>query len=83
MQMIIMAVFGGAGTIFGPVFGALFLQWVSNWLSTAYTDVAGMFFGIVIVVAVVLMPRGLADLMRNLPRQGWRYFINNMKANKL
>lgn len=83
VQMIIMAVFGGAGTIFGPVFGALFLQWVSNWLSTAYTDVAGMFFGIVIVVAVVLMPRGLADLMRNLPRQGWRYFINNMKANKL
>ncbi|MBA8840662.1 branched-chain amino acid ABC transporter permease [Ochrobactrum sp. RH2CCR150] len=83
VQMIIMAVFGGAGTIFGPVFGALFLQWVSNWLSTAYTDVAGMFFGIVIVVAVVLMPRGLADLLRNLPRQGWRYFINNIKANKL
>lgn len=83
VQMIIMAVFGGAGTIFGPVFGALFLQWVSNWLSTAYTDVAGMFFGIVIVVAVVLIPRGLADVIRKLPRQGWRYFVNNIKATKL
>ena len=83
VQMIIMAVFGGAGTIFGPVFGALFLQWVSNWLSTAYTDVAGMFFGVVVVVAVVLMPQGLAHVVRNLPRQGWRYFINNVKATRL
>lgn len=83
VQMIIMAVFGGAGTILGPVFGALSLQWISNWLSTAYTDVAGMFFGVVIILAVVLMPQGLAHVLRNMPRQGLRYFINNVKATKL
>lgn len=83
VQMIIMAVFGGMGTIFGPVFGALTLQWISNWLSTAYTDVASLFFGVVIILAVVLMPRGLAHGVRHIPRQGLRYFINNVKAAKL
>jgi len=42
-----------------------------------------MFFGVVVVVAVVLMPQGLAHVVRNLPRQGWRYFINNVKATRL
>ncbi|HRP29067.1 MAG TPA: branched-chain amino acid ABC transporter permease, partial [Burkholderiaceae bacterium] len=58
VKMIIMAVFGGAGTVLGPVFGALSLAAVSELLASEVTSIAGLFFGIVIVAAVVLMPRG-------------------------
>src|SRR6476469_6384919 len=59
VKMIIMAVFGGPGTVFGPVLGAFALSAVSEFLSSEATNVAGLFFGIVVVAAVVLMPRGV------------------------
>ncbi|WP_251865124.1 branched-chain amino acid ABC transporter permease [Achromobacter sp. Marseille-Q4962] len=83
VKMIIMAVFGGAGTVLGPVVGALSLSAVSEWLSSEVTSVAGLFFGAVIVAAVVLMPRGLADLLRRFRKTGWRYFADNIKAHRL
>ena len=83
VKMIIMAVFGGAGTVFGPIVGALSLSGISELLSSEVTRVAGLFFGVVIVAAVVLMPRGLADLARRGRRAGWRYFIENIRANRL
>ncbi|WP_258128259.1 branched-chain amino acid ABC transporter permease [Achromobacter anxifer] len=83
VKMIIMAVFGGAGTILGPVVGAFSLSAISELLSSEITSVAGLFFGAVIVAAVVLMPRGLADLLRRFRRSGWRYFIENIRAHRL
>jgi len=83
VKMIIMAVFGGPGTVFGPIGGALVLSLLSDWLATVVTSVAGLFFGVVVVAAVVLMPRGVADVIRRFPRAGWRYFIDNVKANKV
>ena len=83
VKMIIMAVFGGAGTVLGPSVGALSLSAVSEVLSSEVTSIAGLFFGIVIVAAVVLMPRGLADLARRIRTLGWRYFAENVRANRL
>jgi branched-chain amino acid transport system permease protein len=83
VKMIIMAVFGGPGTIFGPVLGAFVLSAISEFLASEITTVAGLFFGLVVVVAVVLMPRGLADLFRHFGEQRWRYFANNIKSYRL
>ncbi|WP_454694645.1 branched-chain amino acid ABC transporter permease [Achromobacter aegrifaciens] len=83
VKMIIMAVFGGAGTVFGPVVGAFSLSAISELLSSEITSVAGLFFGAVIVAAVVLMPRGLADLLRRFRKSGWRYFVDNIRAHRL
>ncbi|MGB7478923.1 MAG: branched-chain amino acid ABC transporter permease [Burkholderiaceae bacterium] len=83
VKMIIMAVFGGAGTVLGPVVGALSLSAVSELLASEVTSIAGLFFGLVIVAAVVLMPRGLADMLRRLRGSGWRYFIENIRAHRL
>ncbi len=83
VKMIIMAVFGGPGTVFGPIVGALSLSAISEVLSSEVTSIAGLFFGVVIVVAVVLMPRGLADLARRVRTLGWRYFAENVRANRL
>jgi branched-chain amino acid transport system permease protein len=83
VQMIIMAVFGGPGTLLGPVVGAFTLSAISELLSSHATSIAGLFFGVVIVAAVVLMPRGLADVVRRMRKDGWRYFIENIRAHRL
>ena len=83
VKMIIMAVFGGPGTVLGPVLGAFVLSTVSELLSSEITSVAGLFFGLVVVVAVIFMPRGVADLMRRFRTTGWRYFVENLKAHRI
>jgi len=47
------------------------------------TNIAGLFFGVVVVAAVVLMPRGLADAVRGVRLHGWGYFARNVKAHRL
>lgn len=83
VKMIIMAVFGGPGTVLGPVIGAFLLSAVSELLAAKVTTIAAMFFGVVIVLAVVLMPRGLADLRHRLRRLGLGYFADNIRRNRL
>lgn len=83
VKMIIMAVFGGPGTIFGPVLGALVLSAISEILASRVTSLASVFFGLVIVSAIVFMPRGLADLIRRFPQQGWRYFQENIRVHRV
>jgi branched-chain amino acid transport system permease protein len=83
IKMIIMAVFGGPGTIFGPVLGAFVLSAISEVLATKVTSLASIFFGLVIVAAIVFMPRGFTDLIRRFRQQGWRYFQANIQANRV
>ena len=85
VKMIIMAVFGGAGTVLGPIIGAFTLSAVSEWLASEVTSIASLFFGAVIVAAIVLMPHGLMDLGRRwrLRTLTWRYLGENVRENKL
>jgi branched-chain amino acid transport system permease protein len=83
VKMIIMAVFGGPGSVLGPVVGAFILSVVSEVLATRVTSIASMFFGVVIVIAVVFMPRGIADFVQHINRMGWRYFIDNVRTHRL
>ena len=64
IQMIIMAVFGGAGTIVGPLLGALVLASVSELLSTQLVALAELFNGLIVVLVVLFMPKGLLDVVR-------------------
>ncbi len=83
VKMIIMAVFGGPGTVLGPIVGALSLSAISEFLSSEMTNVAGLFFGVVIVAAIVFMPRGLADMLRRGRKMGLGYFIENVRRHRL
>ena len=83
VKMIIMAVFGGPGTVLGPIFGAFVLSAISEVLSSEVTNVAGLFFGVVVVAAVLLMPRGVADVIRQFRKSGWRYFTENLRAHRI
>jgi branched-chain amino acid transport system permease protein len=83
VKMIIMAVFGGPGTILGPVLGAFLLTAISEVLASKVTTLAGLFFGLVVIAAVVLMPRGLTDVFQQFHKTGWRYFLNNIRTHRL
>jgi branched-chain amino acid transport system permease protein len=83
VKMIIMSVFGGPGSVLGPVVGAFLLSGISEFLSTEVSTLAALFFGLVIVLAVVFMPRGLADVGRRFRQLGWGYFAANVRAHRL
>jgi branched-chain amino acid transport system permease protein len=83
VRMVIMAVFGGPGTVFGPVIGAFLLSAVYEVLASSISTAAALLFGIVIVLAVVFMPRGLLDVATGMRRQGWRYLLENIRQHRL
>ncbi|MBU6468678.1 MAG: branched-chain amino acid ABC transporter permease [Betaproteobacteria bacterium] len=83
VKMIIMAVFGGPGSVLGPVIGAALLSGVSELLSSTLSSVASLFFGLVIVIAVILMPKGLTDCWLKFPVSRWHYFIHNIRQYRL
>ena len=83
VRMVIMTLFGGPGTVFGPVIGALVLSATSEVLASKATNVASLFYGIVIVLAVLLMPKGLLDLFEGFRYARWRYFTNNLRRFRI
>ena len=71
ITMIVMALFGGKGTIWGPVLGAvvLFIFQEAVWARFVYLH--QLLFGAIIVAVVLLMPRGILGVLQqkyNLPR---------------
>jgi branched-chain amino acid transport system permease protein len=82
VRMVIMCVFGGPGTVFGPVVGSFALSAVYEILAAQISTAAALLFGLVIVLAVIFMPRGLADVF-GTGRVSWRYFIRNITENRL
>jgi branched-chain amino acid transport system permease protein len=83
VQMVIMAVFGGPGTVLGPVVGAFILSAIYEVLASSISTAAALLFGVVIVLAVIFMPRGLAHMFGALPRRGPGYFLQNIRENRL
>lgn len=82
VQLIIMAVFGGTGTVLGPLLGALVLASVSEWLSTQLVTLAELFNGVIIVLVVLFMPKGLSDLIRQRTFS-LRYFARNLREYRI
>lgn len=57
-------VFGGAGTLWGPIVGASVVILVRDWLSQYVSGHGELLLGILFVIAVYVMPRGIAGLVR-------------------
>jgi len=83
VRMVIMAMFGGPGTVYGPLIGAFTLSAVYDILASSISTAAALLFGLVIVLAVIFMPRGLWDLAGGFRREGARYFLQNIRAHRL
>jgi len=71
ITMIVMALFGGKGTIWGPVLGATVLFAFQEAVWARFVYLHQLLFGAIIVAVVLLMPRGILGVLQqkyNLPR---------------
>ncbi len=64
IQMVVMALLGGMGTVLGPVIGAAFLTILYEMLYKDFPYTYGIIVGFIVVVAVLLMPRGIVGTLR-------------------
>src|SRR5260370_1416788 len=84
VQMILMALLGGTGTVFGPAAGAILLQLLIQFLGgtlpisfdlpfvsdTARPVVAQIILGLLLVGVVIFVPRGVIDFFGGPRRRG-------------
>jgi len=66
IEIILAPIIGGIGTLFGPIIGAVLLQWLAESLRVALEavgiDVPGskqVFFGVLLLLVVIAVPEGL------------------------
>lgn len=60
IKMVIMSLLGGMGTILGPIIGAGFLQVMEDVLGTNFLNWYLVFVGIIIILVIMFMPRGIS-----------------------
>jgi len=65
LMMLVMVVVGGSGTLPGPVIGAAFFVGASFYL-TGFAEWRWVFFGAVLLVAIVLMRQGIYPTLASL-----------------
>jgi branched-chain amino acid transport system permease protein len=75
---IVMTILGGIGTVAGPFIGALLLAGVNELLQRYFVNAHTLFFGAMIVLVVLLLPRGLVWLFGL--RGGVRAWLRSLTA---
>ncbi len=71
ITMIVMVLFGGKGTVWGPVVGAVLLFVFQEMVWARFLYLHQLLFGAIIVAVVLLMPRGVLGVLQaryRLPR---------------
>ena len=81
--LVIMAFFGGAGTVLGPIVGALVLGALSEWLRGHFGQNHLLIFGVVIVLMVIFAPNGLIDLLRRGRRLSLASLLENVREYRI
>jgi branched-chain amino acid transport system permease protein len=62
--LVVMVILGGAGTVVGPVVGAIAVAYASEWLRQHFPAGHTFLLGGLIVVAVILLPQGFTNYLR-------------------
>jgi branched-chain amino acid transport system permease protein len=68
IQMVVMALLGGMGTLAGPILGATFLTILYELLYRDFPYTYGIIVGFIILGVVLLMPRGVVGSVRGKRR---------------
>lgn len=88
LQMIIATIIGGVGTVVGPVLGAGVYQLLSTYLWGRFIELHPTVLGLVIVLFVVFLPRGLMTVIARRRRGAERPFrasdlLANVRAHRV
>lgn len=63
---VLMAIFGGMGSIFGPIFGAAIFTYLEEVLITRFPYYYMLIFGCIMIVSIMYLPEGLVGLIQKL-----------------
>ena len=74
---VLMAIFGGMGQLFGPVIGATLFTYFEEFLITRIPELYMLFFGIVMVIAILYLPDGVVGLILKL----WKQYLKRKHAD--
>ncbi len=61
---IVFCLFGGAGTVLGPIFGVVALYGVYNLIGITEPQYFQLIYGVLIMVLVLFLPQGIASLLK-------------------
>ena len=80
---VVMAVIGGAGTVLGPLIGAVSLQFLSEYLRTNFLDLHTFIFGAIIIIAVLFLPEGAVKFTRDATTGRGVSFLANLRRHSI
>jgi branched-chain amino acid transport system permease protein len=88
LQMIIICLIGGVGTLWGPWIGAFILFALQEALrlfssSQDFLVWQGVIFALLVVLVVLFMPRGVMFFVATRTRLTWRVFARNLVAHRV
>ena len=79
-QIIIWVIVGGLGTLVGPIIGCVAIQWLTSQIGTQQAFNSNLVLGGILVVFVLLVPRGIVPTIGDLIDTAWRRLRKVPKA---
>ncbi|HXX37836.1 MAG TPA: branched-chain amino acid ABC transporter permease [bacterium] len=79
LTMVVLALVGGAGTLWGPVLGAFLVENIDQYLWARLLTAHTLFLGLVIVVIVLFLPRGIWPYLTGQQGLAWRSLFEGTK----
>jgi branched-chain amino acid transport system permease protein len=81
--LVVIAIFGGAGTVAGPIVGAIILGGLSEWLRGVFVQYHLLGFGLVIVLIVIFAPQGVVDLFQRRHDLSFSSLLENIRNHSV
>jgi branched-chain amino acid transport system permease protein len=69
---VLMAIFGGTGQLYGPVFGAAIFAYLEEILTTKFPYYYMLLFGSILIVVILFLPHGMVGLVQKWRKGGMR-----------
>jgi branched-chain amino acid transport system permease protein len=69
VEMVLLTVFGGAGTILGPLLGAIVFEYVSFQLQISGFSLHNTLLGLSIAIVTIFLPQGIVRLVQEVVRK--------------
>ncbi len=71
IEVVVWTAIGGRGTLFGPIIGAVLVNYAKSWFTAAYPELWLFALGGLFVAVTLFLPRGIVGAIGQL-RQYWR-----------
>jgi len=81
--MVVMVVIGGMGSVVGPIVGAVAIAFLSEYLRDKYSIYQPFILGGIIVAAVILLPQGFVNYLRDAIKTKQFSLLENVRRYKL